>query len=127
MIKDLDKCLEGLKDERQYDLFGKGYMMQNQKCLHLERAANYDMDYGTQMCYNNISKATAYEAFQRSDSMDSCDGDFFDGRRSPSPVRSEFVVAYSDQLIKAPLHSTVISPPQEIAKKIHFEITGAIS
>jgi len=86
LIKDLDKCLEGLKDERQYDLFGKGYMMQNQKCLHLERAANYDMDYGTQMCYNNISKATAYEAFQRSDSMDSCDGDLFDVRRSPSPI-----------------------------------------
>jgi len=86
LIKDLEKCLEGLKDERQYDLFGKGYMMQNQKCLHLERAANYDMDYGTQMCYNNISKATAYEAFQRSDSMDSCDGDLFDVRRSPSPI-----------------------------------------
>jgi len=88
LIKDLDKCLEGLKDERQYDLFGKGYMMQNQKCLHLERAANFDMDYGTQMCYNNISKADAYEAFQRSDSMDSCEGtDLFDPpRRSVSPV-----------------------------------------
>lgn len=83
LLKDLEKCLEGLKDERQYDLFGKGYMMQNQKCLHMERAANFDTQYATQISWNNVSRGKAYESFQRSDSMDSCEAIF--DRRSPSP------------------------------------------
>jgi len=83
LIQDLNRCLDGLQDEQQFDYFGKGYMVQNAMCLDMERAANFDADYATQSQYNNVSRGVAYEAFARSDSMDSCD-DFYQ-RRSVSP------------------------------------------
>merc|ERR1719494_1041519 len=89
LIQDLNRCLDGLQDEQQFDYFGKGYMVQNAMCLDMERAANFDADYATQSQYNNVSRGVQYENFARSDSMDSCcscDNDFYGNqRRSPSP------------------------------------------
>jgi len=84
LIQDLNRCLDGLQDEHQFDYFGKGYMVQNAMCLDMERAANFDADYATQSQYNNVSRGVAYENFARSDSMDSCDHDFYQ-KRSLSP------------------------------------------
>lgn len=71
LVTDLDVTLNGLKSVQEFNAFGKGYMVQNAMCLSSERAANYSPAYATQSCYTTMERESAYDSFQRSDSMDS--------------------------------------------------------
>lgn len=75
LIADLHRCLEGLRDRNQYRNVTKQYMTQNVMCHKYERACNFDVDFASQMTYNNESRAVTMDTWGRADSLDSCDDD----------------------------------------------------
>lgn len=117
LLADLKKCLDGLKDEYQWDQFGKGYMMQNQKCLYMERAANFDATFAVQQEWNSSAKNETYAMFQRSDSMDSCEAP---DRLSMSPIRNRRSASPID-LLRGSYSDISLSPQDDPFKGITFQ------
>merc|ERR1712012_1512827 len=73
LVKDLTKALEGLKDVRTYNNYGRNLMYQDMNMLRNERAAQYDFDeYATQELYMTPQKIETVDAWAAEDSRSMC-------------------------------------------------------
>jgi len=70
VVEDLNKCFEGLKSRSEYMNRTRKYMAQNVMCHTLERAANFDKEFGAQNTYNTEQRTASRVEFRRKNRHD---------------------------------------------------------
>jgi len=119
LLADLNNCLEGLRDRNQYRNVTKQYMTQNVMCHKMERACNFDVDFASQMTYNNESRAVTMDTWGRADSLDSCDDDDIDDYQDlsnyhPQQIQNNTFPSYQQQSNYSNISLNIgnMNPPQ---------------